>query len=184
MPPGAAAPRPATFDGPCPHALGWVRVPAFTLPTVSLAVGAHMLGGGRAPDGATLALLFGGVALVSAGVSRRRRRLPGLVAGVALVQVAVHVALLGHHDPAIGAPSPPMLAAHAAATIALAWWLTKGESALWRRVAERGAALRRLLTVVAVGVQALAQAVASPVVRPSQALALLVPRRRGPPARV
>ena len=135
---------------PCPHPVGWLRVPAFTVPTVGLAITAHVAAGGHAPDPGTLTVLLLCVGLVTASVAGRQRRMPHLLAGVALVQVAVHVTLLDHHavvptTQRIGAL--PMTLAHAATSLALAWWLTKGESSLWRQVTHLSTRIERMLSL-------------------------------------
>ncbi|HVN11141.1 MAG TPA: hypothetical protein VMT69_03530 [Kineosporiaceae bacterium] len=127
-------------------------MPAFTLPTVTLAVSAHLAGGGRPPDVGTVVVLLGSVALLSAAVSARRQNLPRLLLGVVLVQAGVHIALLGHHTPASAQAvgGPLMVPAHALASVVLAWWLTKGEAALWGATADRLRTLSRLVTLTPV----------------------------------
>ena len=172
---------------PCPHPLAWLRVPAFTMPTVSLAVAAHVAAGGHPPDAGTLAVLLLCVGLVSASVAGRQRRLPHLLVGVALVQVAVHVALLDHHavvatGQRIGAV--PMTLAHAGASLALAWWLTKGESCLWRQVIRLSARIQRMLSLSPVDVDDQPQSPRGSATTFSAVAVPLVPRLRGPPTSV
>jgi len=112
-----------------------IRVPVFTLATVTLGVSAHLAAGGSPPGPGVLGILLAAVALASLGLSHREQRLPRVIAGVAAVQLGVHVALLGH-DPATMAGSShapgQMVAAHAVAALVLAWWLRRGEAAAWR----------------------------------------------------
>ena len=84
-----------------------------------------------------LGLLLGVVGLTSLGLSHGEQRLPRVIAGVAAVQLGVHIGLLGHHT-AQALPRTallPMTAAHAAAALVLAWWLRRGEAAAWRAAA-------------------------------------------------
>jgi hypothetical protein len=111
----------------------WLRVPVFTAAAVTLGVLAHLWAGGAAPRPGTLILLIAAVASVCMSVAHRENRLPDLVIGVTAVQVAVHVALLEHQVDA----HPPqhqavMMLAHAVAALTLAWWLRRGEAAVWR----------------------------------------------------
>jgi periplasmic copper chaperone A len=108
----------------CPSPPGWLRVTAFTLPSVTLAIVAHLAAGGTPPNLPLVALLMGTVGILTASLRPTRRRLPQVIVGVVAVQVGVHVALLNHHQAALAAPQPGgpgMLLAHAAAALALAW---------------------------------------------------------------
>jgi hypothetical protein len=126
-------------DGGPLEALGLgLRVPVFTAACVCLGVGAHLAAGGSPPDAAMVLLLVAFVALICASIERRERSLPSIVAGVGLVQLGVHVALLaGHQHEASAAAQnlPVMLMAHAGAVVALAWWLRRGEAAAWQATA-------------------------------------------------
>ncbi len=184
--------RPARARGPaaapaCPHPLGWFRVPAFTVPTVGLAVTAHVAAGGGPPDAGTLTVLLLCVGLVTASVAGRQRRMPHLLAGVALVQVAVHVALLDHHP---GAPTrqhigaAPMTLAHAGTSLALAWWLTKGESCLWRQVLRLSTRIERMLSLGPVDLHDRPGPSRGSVTAFSAVAGPAVPRLRGPPTSV
>lgn len=122
-----------------------LRVPVFTAACVYLGVGAHIAAGGSPPGAAMVLLLVGAVALICASLERRERSLPSIVAGVGLGQLGIHVALLaGHqHEASAAAQNQPvMLMAHAGAVLALAWWLRRGEAAVWRVTATL---LRRLV---------------------------------------
>ena len=115
-----------------------LRVPVFTAACVCLGVGAHLGAGGSPPDAAMVLLLVGAVALICASLQCRERSLPSIVAGVGLVQLGIHVTLLtGHQREASAAAQnlPVMLMAHAGAVLALAWWLRRGEAAVWRATA-------------------------------------------------
>ena len=118
---------------------GWLRVPAFTAASLTLGVLGHVWAGGTLPGAGTLLLLIGTVGLIGTRLAHRERRLPELVAAVTLVQVAVHVALLDRGS--LGGHSPAMTLAHAAAVVAVAWWLRRGEAAFWAGAARL---LRRL----------------------------------------
>src|SRR5262249_4292921 len=104
-----------------------IRVPVFTLATVTLGVSAHLAAGGAPPAPGTLAILLVAVGLISIGLSHGEQRLPRVIAGVAAVQVGMHVAMLGHHPATTGSgqPRPLMTAVHAAAALTLAWWLRR-----------------------------------------------------------
>ena len=115
-----------------------LRVPVFTAACVCLGVGAHIGAGGSPPDAAMVLRMVAAVAVTSASLQCRERGLPSIVAAVALVQLGVHVALLASHEhEASAAPEnlPVMLMAHAGAVMALAWWLRRGEAAVWRATA-------------------------------------------------
>ena len=143
---------PSSGDPRPPTTARWLRVPAFTLPNVTLAVVAHLAAGGRAPDAPTVAALVAGVTLLTLGVSGRRRSLPGLLGAVVLVQIGVHIALLDHHATPAGQPvlvGPGMVVAHALASAVLAWWLARGEDAVWRTAVRAIARLRRSVCVPA-----------------------------------
>ena len=117
-------------DAPDVAMAGCLRVPAFTAASLTLGVLGHLWAGGTVPGPGTLLVLVGIVGLIGTRLAHRERRLPELVAAVALVQVAVHVALLDRQA-SFGVHSPTMTLAHAAAAVALAWWLRRGEAAFW-----------------------------------------------------
>ena len=134
-----------------PNALArWLRVPAFTIPNVTLAVVAHVAAAGHPPDAAAVTALLACVALLTLAVAGRRHSLTSLLVAVAVVQVGVHIALLEHHPATAPHPlvlGPAMLCAHALASAVLAWWLARGEAALWRTVVR---AIARLLGAIPV----------------------------------
>jgi hypothetical protein len=166
----------------------------------SLAVAAHVGGNGAAPPLATLAL--GQVVLLrfAYAVDARERAGWQLAAFVGLAQLGLHVlfvvAPLSHStgmrmggDAAMLAPTPRMLAAHAAAAAAVALALRHGERALWaasrllRGLPERH---RRpwsgavpIGPVVAFPVAAVVEAV--PVTRSRRLMLARARDRRGPP---
>ena len=76
----------------------WLRVPTFTAASLALGIVGHLWAGGAPPGPGTLALLVGAVGLISLRLADRERRLPELVLAVALVQAAVHVALLDRRE--------------------------------------------------------------------------------------
>jgi len=129
-----------------------LRVPVFTAACVCLGVGAHIAAGGSIPDAAMVLLLVGAVALICASLERRERSLPSIVAGVGFVQLGIHVALLAGHQHEASAASqnlPVMLMAHGCGVVALAWWLRRGEAAVWRATVE---IWRRLVRLPCAGV--------------------------------
>ena len=185
--------RPDVVGCPCSAAadlsLG-LRVPAFAGLTLALAVAAHVAGGGGLPSAGRM--LFAVAAVTFTWWPLTAREVPWwlMTAGVAAVQVGVHLAFLdpahavaphaaGHaHAPAT---SVPVLAGHLAAALLVAWWLRRGESAAW-------AALRRVLPrlVHPVRVPAMPAARVRPAWAPRVLAQQLLDRRtaprRGPPA--
>jgi hypothetical protein len=134
--------------------------------SLALAVGAHVAGGGAAPGSGMLLLSAALVGLVALPATARRVRLGWLAPLLGLEQALLHALFQaagsavctapaatgaghpGHHAdaalaclPAAGSatmtmPDGPMLLAHLLATLATAWVLVRGESALWS-LAER-----------------------------------------------
>lgn len=173
-PPAPAPRRPAQ----------WLRVLGFTVPTVSLAILAHLAAGGAPPALGTLAVLFGAVALLSAGLAPREHGLPHLLAGVAGVQVGVHVALLDHHAqvaPASSSSAGTMATGHAVAALLLAWWLRRGEALLWRAAARAMWSLFRDLALPAFPIRAHVPAPSRQTPRSHSTPWLAIPTLRGPP---
>lgn len=142
------------------------RAAVFAVVSTALAAGAHeMAGGARAGRWVLLGAL---VAMVEVGLlaGRRERRFVVLLGGLAATQAGLHLYLdiaaplvhvSGHVE--AGRVSPPMLLAHAAATLAVAAWLRRGEAALWRLA--RASAVR-LLPVLPVAVAAVTPAPRQP----------------------
>lgn len=122
-------------------------MPAFSAVTVALGVAAHLTAGGMAPDGAQLILMLLVVALTWRSLARTEQSLLRLTAGVAGVQVAIHL-MLGEGSmtgqvsahvhrsagPAPGLPSAVMLACHIAAGLLVAVWLRRGEATAWSAI--------------------------------------------------
>lgn len=122
-----------------------LRVPVFTAATVVLGVGAHVAAGGAAPAIGQLLLITAVVAAISSAVATRELRLPALVGAVALTEAGIHVALLGQAHAGHGVDrsgSSGMLLAHLAASLLLAWWLRRGEAAVWHMVVRAGRLVR------------------------------------------
>ena len=184
---GAHLPRVGRSGPPAPaprRPAQWLRVLGFTVPTVSLAILAHLAAGGAPPALGTLAVLFGAVALLSAGLAPREHGLPHLLAGVAGVQVGVHVALLDHHAqvaPASSSSAGAMAAGHAVAALLLAWWLRRGEALLWRAAARAMWSLFRDLALPAFPIRAHVPAPSRQTPRSHSTPWLAIPTLRGPP---
>ena len=146
--------------------------------SLALAVGAHVAGGGTAPGAGLLLLTAVLVGLVALTATARRVRLTWLAPLLGLEQALLHALFqaagstgvvctaatsaghVGHHAdaalaciPAGGSatmamPDWPMLLAHLLATLATAWVLVRGESALWslaERVVRAASARPRVL---------------------------------------
>jgi hypothetical protein len=140
-----------------------LRSPVFAVATVLLSAVAHVLGGGAPPGTGTVLLLVLAVDVAFRAVARRELSLGGVAAGVGLTELLLHLALAasptghlvglaehaaGRHGghavqgPAAAVPGVLMMAAHAAATALLAWWLRRGEAAAWRSAHRLARALR------------------------------------------
>lgn len=171
------------------------RATVFAGSTVVLGVVAHVLGGGAAPGLGLVLFLTAVCAVLWAGVAGAvEQTLPRLLAGVVAVQVALHVALLGHghtgHAAMHGAGHAhgltlSALAGHLVASLLLAWWLRLGEQAVWsatrRLVCRLLVILPRPVTLQVAGSTPVPSALAFV---PVPAGAALLPARRGPPALV
>lgn len=157
---GCVVPTPVTRQPANPLAGGrrLARAAGLGLATYGLAVGAHAAAGGHLPGWPVSVALTALLGVLAVAVTRRRLRLPALLAALVGSQGALHVLLSlletpsascamgagGHHadtvvcGPAAAAsatmlmPSMPMLVAHAGATVATAWVLARGEAWLWR----------------------------------------------------
>jgi hypothetical protein len=133
------------------------RAAGLGLATYGLAVGAHVVAGGGLPGWPVTALLTALLGVLAVAFTARRRRLPALFAVLAVGQAGLHLLLSlletraascvpaggSHHAVAATCatgvasapmlmPSLTMLVAHAAATLATAWVLARGEAWLWR----------------------------------------------------
>jgi len=123
-------------------------VPLFSVVTVGLGVGGHVLGGGSPPDAATLTLLIGVVGLAWRVLARAEQSLPRLIVAVYAVQAGMHIALLspatgsvsmsGMTIGAVSVPPGAMWAGHLLAGLGVAAWLRRGERLFWRLVRRTG----------------------------------------------
>lgn len=136
-----------------------LRAPVFALSAVLLSVAAHIAGGGGVPGSGTIGLLVVAVALVFRTLVRRELSLVRVMLGVVVAQIGLHVVLAAGHanhptGRAMGHPSGHptgramehaashaiaglpdevlMPLTHVAAAVVLAWWLHRGEVAVWR----------------------------------------------------
>jgi hypothetical protein len=182
------------------------RAVAFTAAMFALAAGAHVLAGGLLPQPAIVA---GIVALVLAPVtilSKTKINMPAMIALLGSSQLVLHwafdafsvsasftptaashvhdasavplsTALMPEHA---AVPGALMLALHAAATLATALVLAKGEAAVWALAAWLRP-LVRILSAVAIPEWPHVPAPAA-VVIPFQWRSLRLPALRGPPA--
>ncbi|MCX5250604.1 hypothetical protein OG895_36310 [Streptomyces sp. NBC_00201] len=179
----------------------------FAVVCVTLAAAGHSLAGHPTPalwaDGVGFATVFA----LGCPLAGRERALAGICAAMAVVQVGLHMffdATSLHTGPGMpaapGVPGSVMAAhpgadgravtAHAAAALVAAWWLRRGEAAVWSLLRQVATLARgsRLRWPVAVG---LAEPPPDAVVRRRDArqswMRQLLLRhavtRRGPPAR-
>jgi hypothetical protein len=136
------------------------RAVAFASVAVVLSLVGHVAAGGRSPGTGTVLVLTAICVLPAIWLTSRRRRLPSLVAALAVGQLGLHHAFMalsgtsachasggGHQHGAVaisctGMPgmaptgegshvAPAMLLAHALATVALAALLAHGERVVW-----------------------------------------------------
>jgi hypothetical protein len=195
-------------SAPAPFRL--LRTAAVATSVLSLAAGAHLLGGGVLPPAPVLGACMALVVLCTVLLTGRKMATPAL-AGILLAgqgilhetftvlsaprpPAAASAAHVHHGSPGAPAPpagpelhghltadfDPPMLGLHIAATLVTAMLLAKGEEALWALAAW----LRPLRGIAAVRIL-FPSPVAAPV--PSRAMArrwriLRRPPLRGPPA--
>ncbi|WP_214110711.1 MFS transporter [Acrocarpospora catenulata] len=188
-------------DEPADLPFRLVRSAAFATVCVLLAALGHRLAGGDGPT--TWGLTVAGLAVFgSAAALAGRERSPALIAGLLLAaQAGLHelfnhgatvkavlgiglTASGGHHGQGLGI-TIGMLLAHLTASLVTAWWLARGENALWALLRRVGAAARGLVRLL----DATAPLVLAPVV-PVRAEQAPRPRRgqlrhtlvrRGPP---
>jgi hypothetical protein len=126
-----------------------LRAAVFTVVCVLLATAGHGMSAGVMP--APAAVLAGGslTLLLAARLAGRERSLVEILAGVFTAQLGVHLLYLSAAAPDQGprtahehaaayvavhahhASGPFMLLAHAVAGLVAAWWLRRGEVALW-----------------------------------------------------
>ncbi|MFM1724123.1 MULTISPECIES: hypothetical protein [Rhodococcus] len=176
--------------GPGEELARQVRGLAVAASVIALAIGAHGLAGGGAPQGVTLLLLGGVAAVLAAAViavpslaTGRRWLVPVLATG----QVLAHTALsLGDAHSSMHSGSHltvPMLLAHSAAVAACAVLIAGAELVGPRVAAALRRVLPRIVAVVPVRLEpALPHVVAD--IRPVHAFVQVGSiARRGPPAR-
>lgn len=119
---------------------------AFGVGAAGLAFGGHVLADGAPPGAAPLAAITLTAAVVGAGLSRRRWRLPSLLGALLVMQAAFHLALSGQgssthaghahagharghtyvEQSAMAVPGWQMLAAHVAAVLVTALVIRRG----------------------------------------------------------
>ncbi|MCG5217383.1 MFS transporter [Streptosporangium sp. KLBMP 9127] len=166
---------------------------------MSLAALGHNLAGGTGPE--PWAVTAGGTAvmLLATALAGRERSAAAIATGLVATQLVLHelfafddpsgisLALHGHAGAGLG-ESAGMLVAHLTATLITAWWLARGEAALWSLLRRLGAAATRRLDAL---LRATAPATPRPGIRRTRSprglpAALLIRHsvtRRGPPLR-
>lgn len=152
---------------PAHPALRLFRSAAFAVVCVALAVLGHRAGGGTAPTPPVLTLGFAAVFPPAAALAGRERRI-GAIGGVLLAaQLGLHL-LFAHTAPAAGhpvavhagraaacggpltgGPGIVMLIAHLWAALLTAWFLARGEAALWALVRLTGRFVARAVPLLA-----------------------------------
>ncbi|WP_033324199.1 hypothetical protein [Actinomadura atramentaria] len=184
------------------------RAVVFATVCVALAASGHAAAGGDAPPLRALTTGFGGALLLALALAGRERSLPTIAGVLVGGQYALHCVfsgaaaggMLGHHPAPVAAPvpmdhdtRPSMTLAHLAAALVSAWWLRRGERAVWGLARRAAGAARpaRLLGVLAAVLEAISARLAPPP-SPWAVLDVLPPRavselrhdvvRRGPPA--
>ncbi|GAA0929934.1 MFS transporter [Nonomuraea longicatena] len=130
---------------PADPTLRAARSAVFAVVCAGLAAAAHLMGGGTVPLQAFVLAVGGGLAIGLAATGRERP-LPAIMVVLASGQLGSHL-LFSSLDPAPAvhvsephsglSPGLGMLLLHTLATVLTAWWLERGEVALW-------ALLRRL----------------------------------------
>jgi hypothetical protein len=101
---------------------------------LALSLGWHATAGGGVPGIGALVLAACVAAAVCTWWAARRRGPVALLALTGSLQVGLHVLfelLAGHHGSAALLPGPGMTAAHVLAAAGVAWFLARGEDALW-----------------------------------------------------
>lgn len=172
---------------PVRGALRVVRGSALAVVSGVLAVAAHAVGGGMAPDLGLTVLLTAGVAAVGVALADRRRGLGVILPVLAAAQVASHVLLtLVGTGTGGGMSAPPvnplvMTAAHAVAVVLTALLLAHADALVFRVAG----ALARLLPVCWTVPARVAHVAAPPLAdaydRALAVLLTLASPRRGPP---
>ncbi|MCO6006094.1 hypothetical protein NE236_13960 [Actinoallomurus purpureus] len=171
------------------------RAVVFAAVCVALAVVGHVTASHEAVPPAAIGAGLVGLTIVAVVLAGTERSLGTILAGLLGGQFMLHVLFtaaqhgqhMAHHPAALASPGTrAMTLAHVTAAVASAWWLRRGERAVWR-LARRAAAavirpLRALLSspvpLPAPGGHVLADSVG----RPSERVLRHVLTRRGPPA--
>jgi hypothetical protein len=162
-----------------------VRGASLAVTSATLAVAAHVIGGGMTPDLGLTLLLTVGVAAVGVVLADRRRRLGVILLTLGAAQVATHVllSLAAAGDGMMTSPIDPvtMTAAHAVAVVVTAVLLSRADAVVFRLAH----ALARLLPRVLVGPPATGRLAVphhvATVDRSVTVLLRLASPRRGPP---
>lgn len=129
---------------------------AFTVACVLLAAAAHVLAGGDGPDLTSLGLAGGTVFLAALGLAGRERSHVMIATILVALQAGLHE-LFNHgavtravvfehetHGQGLGL-TLGMLIAHLTASLLTAWWLARGEAAIWAILRRVGVAAARNL---------------------------------------
>ncbi|GAA0336327.1 MFS transporter [Actinoallomurus spadix] len=172
------------------------RAVVFAAVCTALAVAGHSAAAHAPVPPAAVGAGLAGLTIVAVVLAGTERSLGTIAAGLLGGQFMLHVLFaaaqhgqhLAHHPAASGAHgAPAMTFAHVAAAVASAWWLRRGERAVWR-LARRAAAaaarpLRALLSTPApLAAPSRRPVPAGPVIRPPDRVLRHVLTRRGPPA--
>jgi hypothetical protein len=207
-----ASPSPAARpDAPGAHALVVARTLLVAVTSLVLAAGAHALCGGGLPGGLGLVGVGAAAALTGALCARARLRAAVTVPALLALQLVAHAGHLAHSGPAGAGATPTtggglvvghgahvhglltgltgspldhaMLAAHLAATLAVAVLLVVGDAAAVRAFRWWACVLPAVLAVVARPLPRLGRALfPHPAPRPSRGRVVAGPLlRRGPP---
>nr|WP_157553871.1 MFS transporter [Herbidospora sakaeratensis] len=181
-----------TFGGSAGPALRFARSVSFAAVCVVLAAVGHQAAGGDGPTLAALAVGMSG-AFGAAFVFAGRERSPGVIAAVQVAaQVLLHelftegqtARVLTDPDHAHGGlgVSLGMVVAHLTASLITAWWLARGEAALWSVLRRIGAGAWRVLKAPPVPALPRPARVRAAAVRPGPLRPLRhAVVRRGPP---
>jgi hypothetical protein len=195
----------ANMDVPTRGATRMARAAAFGVAVLTIAVGAHVAGGGALPSMTVLALLAIPVTVAAVALTSRRCGLALMLGSMAAAQVLLHQTLMalaaqvpgdmaGQMSTASASAmggqamahtdgrSVTMTAAHVVATVVTALLLARGEQALWQLVSRLLPALPSEPTVVGCGPLQTPALVSVPALAPSLVSGGL--GLRGPPVHV
>jgi hypothetical protein len=176
---------------PCHPAFRAARAVVFATVCVALATIGHVMasGAGVPPLAAVAGLAaLTALAAVLAGTERSLATIfGGLLAGQFMLHVlfaaAQHGQNLGHGHPMAPSSGGGMTLAHVLAAAVSAWWLRRGERAVWGLAKRIGAAVVRLLVAPSLVPPVLVRPVATGnLVSRGQVLLRHVLVRRGPPS--